>query len=349
MLDALQTLRQKYADVADARVGVLDGSDGGDDPWFGRLYIMLSRPPSPPPMPAPPPKVQGLDTRVASGPAENSVSPLGTSFEFLFEPLPGCETCGVPTGTTVYARVAKEPELVYGDWEACTAVDVEAVVQVLGGLNVTRTVKRYQLTHAPEALGAYRAQAKSVDEDSFAPGVATLEDTTPVERRYIVGAIVSGAGVLDRRTGVISVTFTDPVPFGEPGAAPVAAADPSRSSCATRRSAASTAGMCASPGVAVGSESGAETGLVPALPHPRAAKRTTASLLRTTALAASSRSSSAFSPVHDGSGEDAADRGASGSLHASPSPSMAARMAFCSSSPFASHPPSWGGKSWQCV
>ena len=210
---------------ADARVGVLDGSDGGDDPWFGRLYIMLSRPPSPPPMPAPPPKVQGLDTRVASGPAENSVSPLGTSFEFLFEPLPGCETCGVPTGTTVYARVAKEPELVYGDWEACTAVDVEAVVQVLGGLNVTRTVKRYQLTHAPEALGAYRAQAKSVDEDSFAPGVATLEDTTPVERRYIVGAIVSGAGVLDRRTGVISVTFTDPVPFGEPGAAPVAAAE----------------------------------------------------------------------------------------------------------------------------
>jgi hypothetical protein len=172
-------------------------------------------------MPAPPPKVQGLDTRVAAGPAENSVSPLGTSFEFLFEPLPGCETCGVPTGTTVYARVAKEPELLYGDWEACTAVDVEAVVQVLGGLNVTRTVKRYQLLHEPEALGAYRAQAKSVDEDSFAPGMDALEDVTPVERRYIVGAIVSGTGVLDRRTGVISVTFTDPVPYGEPGAAPV--------------------------------------------------------------------------------------------------------------------------------
>ena len=164
---------------ADARVAVLDGSDGGDDPWFSRRYIMLSRPPSPPPMPAPPPKVQGLDTRVAAGPAENSVSPLGTSFEFLFEPLPGCETCGVPTGTTVYARVAKEPELAYGDWEACTAVDVEAVVQVLGGLNVTRTVKRYQLLHEPEALGAYRAQAKSVDEDSFAPGMDALEDVTP--------------------------------------------------------------------------------------------------------------------------------------------------------------------------
>ena len=179
---------------ADARVAVLDGSDGGDDPWFSLRYIMLSRPPSPPPMPAPPPKVQGLDTRVAAGPAENSVSPLGTSFEFLFEPLPGCETCGVPTGTTVYARVAKEPELLYGDWEACTAVDVEAVVQVLGGLNVTRTVKRYQLLHEPEALGAYRAQAKSVDEDSFAPGMDALEDVTPVERRYIVGAIVSGTG-----------------------------------------------------------------------------------------------------------------------------------------------------------
>ena len=206
---------------ADARVAVLDGSDSGDDPWFSRRYIMLSRPPSPPPMPAPPPKVQGLDTRVAAGPEENSVSPLGTSFEFLFEPLPGCETCGVPTGTTVYARVAKEPELAYGDWEACTAVDVEAVVQVLGGLNVTRTVKRYQLLHEPEALGAYRAQAKSVDEDSFAPGMDALEDVTPVERRYIVGAIVSGTGVLDRRTGVISVTFTDPVPYGEPGAAPV--------------------------------------------------------------------------------------------------------------------------------
>jgi len=206
-----------------ARVTVVDGSDGGDQPWTGAGFVMLSRPPSPPPMPAPPPKVQGLDTRVAAGPAENSVSPLGSSFEFLFEPLPGCETCGVPTGTTVYARVAKEPELAYGDWEACTAVDVEAVVQVLGGLNVTRVVKRYQLLHAPEALGAYRAQAKSVDEDSFAPGMDALEDTTPVERRYIVGAIVSGAGALDRRTGVISVTFTDPVPYGEAGAAPVAA------------------------------------------------------------------------------------------------------------------------------
>ena len=206
-----------------ARVTVVDGSDGGDQPWTGGTFVMLSRPPSPPPMPAPPPKVQGLDTRVAAGPAENSVSPLGSSFEFLFEPLPGCETCGVPTGTTVYARVAKEPELAYGDWEACTAVDVEAVVQVLGGLNVTRVVKRYQLLHAPEALGAYRAQAKSVDEDSFAPGMDALEDTTPVERRYIVGAIVSGAAVLDRRTGVISVTFTDPVPYGEAGAAPVAA------------------------------------------------------------------------------------------------------------------------------
>ena len=208
----------------DARVGVLDGSDGGDEPWFGRRYIMLSRPPSPPPMPAPPPKVQGLDTRVAAGPAENSVSPLGTSFEFLFEPLPGCETCGVPTSTIVYARVAKEPELAYGDWQPCVAVDVQATVQVFGGLNVTRTVKRYQLTHEPEALGAYRVQAKSVDEDSFAPGVATLEDTTPVERRYLVGAMISGTGVLDRRTGVISVTFTDKVPYGEPGAAPVDAA-----------------------------------------------------------------------------------------------------------------------------
>mgnify|MGYP006132920303 CR=1 FL=1 len=208
---------------ADARVAVLDGSTGGDDPWFSRRYVMLSRPPSPPPMPAPPPKVEGLDTRVALGPGENSVSPLGTSFEFLFEPLPGCDTCGVPLGTTVYARVAKEPELDYGDWQACTAVDVEATVQVFGGLNVTRLVKRFQLIHDPDQLGAYRAQAKSVDEDSFAPGMAALEDTTPVERRYIVGAVVTGSGVLDRRTGVISVTFTDPVPYGEPGAEAVAA------------------------------------------------------------------------------------------------------------------------------
>ena len=154
-----------------ARVTVVDGSDGGDQPWTGAGFVMLSRPPSPPPMPAPPPKVQGLDTRVAAGPAENSVSPLGSSFEFLFEPLPGCETCGVPTGTTVYARVAKEPELLYGDWEACTAVDVEAVVQVLGGLNVTRTVKRYQLLHEPEALGAYRARLEASRSEERDDGV----------------------------------------------------------------------------------------------------------------------------------------------------------------------------------
>ena len=207
----------------ETRVAVLDGSAGGDAPWFSRTRVALSYPPSPPPAPAPPPKVSGLDTRIAKGPEENSVSPPGTSFEFLFEPRPGCETCGMPAGTTVHARVAKEPALAYGDWKACTAVDVEEVVRAPGGLNVTRMVKRFQFLHSPEAPGAYRAQAKAVDEDSFAGGAATLEDTTPVERRYIVGAIVSGTGVLDRRTGVISVTFTNAVPFGEAGAAPVGA------------------------------------------------------------------------------------------------------------------------------
>jgi hypothetical protein len=36
-----------------------------------------------------------------------------------------------------------------------------------------------------------------------------------VESRYIVGEVVFGFGVLDRKTGVLSVTFSADVPFGE--------------------------------------------------------------------------------------------------------------------------------------
>ena len=49
----------------------------------------------------------------------------------------------------------------------------------------------------------------------------------------------------------------------------------------TLRSAASTAGTYSSSGRAVGSDSGAETGLSPRRPHPRAANRATAAWLET--------------------------------------------------------------------
>ena len=49
-----------------------------------------------------------------------------------------------------------------------------------------------------------RAQAKSIDATFGGTG---LEDTTPAERRYVVGAKVTGEGVLDRRTGILTVTF----------------------------------------------------------------------------------------------------------------------------------------------
>ena len=104
-------------------------------------YVMLSRPPSPPPVPFPPPRVEGLETRITAGPAENSISPLGTIFRFQFEPTPSCLECGLPQGTVVHVRVAREPELRWGPWRLATAVDVETVV-LAGGVNVTRMVKR---------------------------------------------------------------------------------------------------------------------------------------------------------------------------------------------------------------
>ena len=49
----------------------------------------------------------------------------------------------------------------------------------------------------------------------------------------------------------------------------------------TLRSAASTAGTYSSSGRAVGSDNGAETGLSPRRPHPRAANRATAAWFET--------------------------------------------------------------------
>ena len=199
----------------DVRALVLDGSAGGDDPWMSSAYVMLSRPPSPPPVPFPPPRVEGLETRITAGPAENSISPLGTIFRFQFEPTPSCLECGLPQGTVVHVRVAREPELQWGPWRLATAVDVETVVLV-GGVNVTRMVKRYEYAHWPQSNGAYRAQAKSIDATLGGTG---LEDTTPAERRYVVGAKVTGEGVLDRRTGILTVTFSRDVPFSDDDAA----------------------------------------------------------------------------------------------------------------------------------
>ena len=199
----------------DVRALVLDGSAGGDDPWMSSAYVMLSRPPSPPPVPFPPPRVEGLETRITAGPAENSISPLGTIFRFQFEPTPSCLECGLPQGTVVHVRVAREPELQWGPWRLATAADVETVVLV-GGVNVTRMVKRYEYAHWPQSNGAYRAQAKSIDATLGGTG---LEDTTPAERRYVVGAKVTGEGVLDRRAGILTVTFSRDVPFSDDDAA----------------------------------------------------------------------------------------------------------------------------------
>ena len=138
-----------------ARVAVVDGSVGGDVPWFGRTVVTLSRPPYPPPAPFPPPQIRGLDTSVTAGPLQNSVSALGTSFQFTFAPLAGCLTCGVPAGTTVFARVGKEPVLVFGEWQVCTAVDVEAQVTVLGGLVSISPITTFRLPDCPHKTDTY--------------------------------------------------------------------------------------------------------------------------------------------------------------------------------------------------
>jgi hypothetical protein len=138
-----------------ARVAVVDGSVGGDVPWFGRTVVTLSRPPYPPPAPFPPPQIRGLDTSVTAGPLQNSVSALGTSFQFTFAPLAGCLTCGVPAGTTVFARVGKEPVIVFGEWQVCAAVDVEAQVTVLGGLVSISPITTFRLPDCPHKTDTY--------------------------------------------------------------------------------------------------------------------------------------------------------------------------------------------------
>ena len=65
----------------DVRALVLDGSAGGDDPWMSSAYVMLSRPPSPPPVPFPPPRVEGLETRITAGPAGELHQPAGDDFQ----------------------------------------------------------------------------------------------------------------------------------------------------------------------------------------------------------------------------------------------------------------------------
>ncbi len=64
-----------------------------------------------------------------------------------------------------------------------------------------------------------------------------------------------------------------------------------------RRAPASTDGMCASPGSALGSASGALTGRRPGRPQPRAAKRVTAAWLPTSRAAARSMSIGGSSPA----------------------------------------------------
>ena len=117
--------------------------------------------------------------------------------------------------------------------------------------------------------------------------------------------------------------------------------------CATLRSAASTSFSCSIFGVAVGSDSGAVTGLAPRDPTPLRANLTTALLLLMSLEAATNLSTGGLSPVERGS-RDCGVIGSRGRDQLVPSaPSIMASTAL--PSVVDAHQPSCGGRSWQCV
>ena len=122
-------------------VTAFDGSDGGDQPWTGGTFVMLSEAAVATAHACAAAQGRGAGSgglaQVGDEPSTR-LTPLGSSFEFLFEPLPGCETCGVPTGTTVYAHSVQEPELAYGDWEERHRGGRRGGGAGARGLNVTR-------------------------------------------------------------------------------------------------------------------------------------------------------------------------------------------------------------------
>ena len=191
---------QRPGERLDVLLVDVDGSGWGDptsQTWQGHAEVMTAPPPSPPPPLSPPPRVEQIQTIVYAGPEDGSTHPLGTVFTFKLRAEPSCAECGLPVVTEMHVRTAKEVAGAadhaqpWGSWRQASP-----------------TREGYVYTHYPKENGIYRFEAKAVDGGLG----ATLEDTTPVYRRYIVGARITAKGALDRARGVIDIAFSSPVP-----------------------------------------------------------------------------------------------------------------------------------------
>ena len=191
---------QRPGERLDVLLVDVDGVGWGDptsQTWQGHAEVMTAPPPSPPPPLSPPPRVEQIQTIVYAGPEDGSTHPLGTVFTFKLRAEPSCAECGLPVVTEMHVRTAKEVAGAadhaqpWGSWRQASP-----------------TREGYVYTHYPKENGIYRFEAKAVDGGLG----ATLEDTTPVYRRYIVGARITAKGALDRARGVIDIAFSSPVP-----------------------------------------------------------------------------------------------------------------------------------------
>ena len=185
---------QRPGERLDVLLVDVDGVGWGDptsQTWQGHAEVMTAPPPSPPP------RVEQIQTIVYAGPENGSTHPLGTVFTFKLRAEPSCAECGLPVVTEMHVRTAKEVAGAadhaqpWGSWRQASP-----------------TREGYVYTHYPKENGIYRFEAKAVDGGLG----ATLEDTTPVYRRYIVGARITAKGALDRARGVIDIAFSSPVP-----------------------------------------------------------------------------------------------------------------------------------------
>ena len=191
---------QRPGERLDVLLVDVDGVGWGDptsQTWQGHAEVMTAPPPSPPPPLSPPPRVEQIQTIVYAGSEDGSTHPLGTVFTFKLRAEPSCAECGLPVVTEMHVRTAKEVAGAadhaqpWGSWRQASP-----------------TREGYVYTHYPKENGIYRFEAKAVDGGLG----ATLEDTTPVYRRYIVGARITAKGALDRARGVIDIAFSSPVP-----------------------------------------------------------------------------------------------------------------------------------------
>jgi hypothetical protein len=172
-----------------------------------------------------------------------------------------------------------------GRREAHVARHAHPVAQVLGGRHHgRRSVRRCAGGHLRGAAHAGQGRLAGWEGQHIAGGAASATEGLPQAGH---SSAAQGEGPAAPGRGALTCSACGPTCL---------ASTPTSSACTTCRSAASAAGMWSSAGTAVGSASGALTGLGPRLPAPLSANLTTAWLFLISLDAASRVSMAGSSP-----------------------------------------------------